>query len=95
VAPAVLESNIFKPAQGKPLDIAFMAPQSGRVTVKVFNVAGERVRRPYDTDTPAGVWVHSPWDGKNEQGENAGSGVYIVSVQGGGISRILKVVLIR
>jgi flagellar hook assembly protein FlgD len=93
--PAVLDHNVFHPGKDAPLDIAFKAPQTSRVTVKVFNLAGEQVRRPFAADVPAGQWVHCPWDGRNETGENVGSGVYLVSVQGAGINRIMKVVLIR
>jgi hypothetical protein len=95
VVPAVLDHNVFRPGKDAPLDIAFKAPQASRVTVRVFNLAGEKVRSPFAADVAAGQWVHCPWDGRNEAGESVGSGVYFVSVQGAGFNRVMKVVLIR
>jgi hypothetical protein len=95
VVPAVLNQNIFRPGRGVPLDIAFRATQDGHVTVRVFNLAGEKVREPFTADIPAGQWEHCPWDGRNALGESVGAGVYLVSIQGAGINKIMKVVLLR
>lgn len=94
-APAVLNRNIWRPALGQPLRIGIKAPVGGRVTVRVFNVAGEKVRDAFEADAPAGVTIEALWDGKNAVGEPVGAGVYIVSVQGGGISSLKKVVLMK
>jgi flagellar hook assembly protein FlgD len=94
-APAVLDENVFRPGRGKPLHIGIKSPEGGRVIVNIFNVAGERVRRPFDREVPAVVTVDAVWDGKNEDGEPCGSGVYVVSVKGAGIRRTLKVVLLK
>jgi hypothetical protein len=94
-APAVLDRNIWKPDSGQPLRIGIKAPQAGRVTVRVFNVAGEKVRDPFDAEVPAGVMVEALWDGRNGDGERVGAGIYVVSVQGAGISSLRKVVLMR
>lgn len=91
----MLSHNIFRPGPGKDLRIGIKSPMGGRVVVTVYNVAAERVRRPFEADVPAGVTVEAPWDGKNEFGEPCAAGVYIVSVQGAGISKVLKVVLMK
>jgi hypothetical protein len=54
VAPAVLSTNMFKPLMGQPLDIAFKAPTDGRVTIRVFTVAAEKVLEPFNRDVQAG-----------------------------------------
>jgi hypothetical protein len=95
VVPAVLDRNIFRPGQGVPLAITFKAPEAGRVTVHVFNVAGEKVRAPFESDVPADQWINAAWDGTNDAGEKVGSGVYFVSIQGAGIKRVMKVVLLK
>lgn len=95
VAPAVLDRNIWRPALGQPLRIGIKPPQAGRVLVRVFNVAGELVREPFESDLLPGVTVEAYWDGQNRNGEPCGAGVYVVSVQGAGISALRKVVLIR
>lgn len=94
-APAVLNSNLFRPGQGSPLVLSFKAPEAGRVTVHVFNVAGERVRQPFEAEVQAGLWFQAHWDGRNEEGESCGAGVYVVSVQGAGLKVLRKVVLLK
>jgi hypothetical protein len=89
----VLQANVFRP--GQALHIGIKSPTGGRVTVRVFNVAAEQVRRPYEADVPAGQTVDAVWDGRNEAGEPCAAGLYVVSVQGAGISRTLKVVLMK
>lgn len=94
-APAVLSDNVFRPGTGSVLHIGLKSPSGGRVVVHVFSVGAELVRAPYEADLPAGQTIDAVWDGKNGAGEPCASGVYIVSVQGAGISRTLKVVLMR
>jgi hypothetical protein len=95
VVPAVLSENIFRPLQGRSLRISLRPLEDGHVTVRVFNVAGEKVRTPFEADLPKDQWALAAWDGKNEDGQTCASGVYLVSVKGGGINRILKVVLMK
>jgi flagellar hook assembly protein FlgD len=94
-APAVLDHNIWRPGNGQPLHIGIKAPQAGRVKVHVFNVAGELVRVPFEAEVPAGITVEALWDGKNDYGEACSAGLYVVSVQGAGISSLKKVVLMK
>lgn len=91
----MLDQNVFRPDKGRPLRIGIKSPQGGRVTVRVFNVAGEKVRAPFEADVPKDLTVEAVWDGRNEAGELCGSGVYIISVKGAGISRSLKLVLLK
>jgi hypothetical protein len=91
----VLSDNVFRPGQGAVLHIGMKSPSGGHVLVHVFSVGAELVRTPYEADLPAGQTIDAVWDGKNSDGAPCASGVYIVSVQGAGISRVLKVVLMR
>lgn len=95
VVPAVLDQNVFRPLSGRPLGIAFKPVQGGRVTVRIFNVAGELLRTPFDAEATAGLWYQAQWSGDNDSGQWAGSGLYVVSVRGGGIASLRKVVLIK
>jgi hypothetical protein len=95
VVPAVLSQNVFHPGGGQPLRIGIKAPEDGRVVVNVFNMAGEKVRRPFEAEVPAGQTMEAVWDGTNEFGEPCGSGVYLVSIKGAGIRRVLKVILLK
>jgi hypothetical protein len=95
VVPAVLDQNIFRPGKGKPLTISMKADEPGRVTVRVFNLAGELVRPVFDADVLAGLWFQASWDGKNGSDETVASGVYFISVKGAGIRVIRKVVVLK
>jgi hypothetical protein len=53
------------------------------------------VRTPFEAEVTAGITVDALWDGRNDQGEPCAAGVYAVSIQGAGIRRVLKVVLLK
>ncbi len=91
----MLDRNVWHPRRGEMLRIGIKPPQAGRVRVRVFNLAIEKVRTPFDADLPADITAEAVWDGKNEDGELCSAGVYFVSVQGAGISRVMKVVLMK
>ena len=95
VVPAVLSENIFRPGKGQPLIISIHPLEDGHCTVRVFNMVGEKVREPFNSDVPANVWLNTSWDGSNEGKEVVGAGIYIVSVQGAGIHKLMKVVLLK
>jgi hypothetical protein len=55
--------------------INFAAATAGKVTIRIYNVAGQLVRTLETKVEKAGpAFVH--WDGKSNQGKGAGSGVY-------------------
>jgi len=95
VAPAVADTNVFRPGQGGKVTFSFRAPQPGRVKLRVYNLGAELVRSPFEADVPAGIWIQAVWDGRNDAGELAGSGVYFVIVRGAGLRASLKVVLLK
>lgn len=87
--------NVFKPALGGTLDIGVKALADGPMTVRIFNVAGEAVRQVAFMDVRAGLLYAFKWDGRNEDGETVAAGLYVVSVQGGGVTRLRKVVVLK
>ena len=91
----MLDRNVFRPENGPPLKIAFKAVEDGRVTAKVFNLAGELVEPVFDADVFAGVWFQATWDGRNRDNETVASGVYFVSIKGGGLKSMRKVVVLK
>jgi len=92
-ATVFINTNIFRPLQGNPLIIGFKAVNNGRLTVKVFDLSGELVRFVDEQYVDAGQLYSTNWDGRNQNGEWAGSGIYIVSVYGAG-TRVLKKVIV-
>jgi hypothetical protein len=93
--PAVLDRNVFYPEKGSPLFIGIKAPKDGRVTVKIYDIAGGLVLPVCEMDLKAGITVQASWNGHNDDGSMVASGIYFVSIQGAGIRRILKVVVLK
>lgn len=60
--------------------IYYILPTATKVTVKIYNLQGREVARLVDGVQNAGI--HSIiWNGKNDQGENVGTGVYIYQLR--------------
>ena len=74
--------------------IAFDLPHSGAVSLKVFDAGGRLVRVIADGSLPAGPHVLS-WDGRDERGSVAPTGVYFYELRAGAGASRRRMVLIR
>jgi len=82
--------NPFNPA----VTIAFDTAGPGRVTLLVFDVAGRLVRTLHDG--PLGAGRHeSVWDGRDDRGVAAASGVYFCRLSAGLYTATGRLVLLR
>ena len=90
-----LSTNIFRPLQGGQLQIGFMPPVNDSVTVKVFNLQGERVRLIASQQVQQGQLLQLTWDGRNDGGEWAAAGVYLVSIYGPHTKILKKVIVMK
>jgi len=63
-------------------------------TVAVYNVKGQLVRRLLDPQPILGEYSIT-WDGKNDQGEKLGAGVYFFKIKSGSYSATRKIILIK
>jgi len=82
--------NPFNPATNVRFELA--AP--GPVRVKIFNARGQMVRDLVNEDFPAGR--HEVlWDGRDDQGGNAPSGIYFVHFVAGGTTGTKKMTLLK
>ncbi len=74
--------------------ISFSVAQSQRVTISVFNMAGQEVARL--TDQNFSVGEHSiQWNGKNTFGRVVASGMYLVQIRARNVAHSLKIQLVR
>lgn len=80
--------NPFRPSRGQVAMGFFNLPPTARV--RIYTLAGEIVRDI--TGNAAGLAV---WDGKNDAGMNAASGVYYALIQGKGGNKTVTVALER
>jgi hypothetical protein len=82
--------NPFNPS----VTIPFRLPAPQRVRLLLHDVAGRRVALLADREFPAGEHALL-WDGRDEAGHPAGSGVYFVRLEAAGVSESQKLVLLR
>ncbi len=74
--------------------IAYALPQASTVRLQIFNPQGQLVRTLLHAAQPAGY--HSTrWNGKDEGGNVAASGVYFVELQAGARRLTKKIVMVK
>jgi hypothetical protein len=88
LAPVV--PNPFNPA----VAIRYELPQAGMVVVVIYDLLGRQVRMLVEADHDAG-WYTVVWDGRDEGGQQVGSGVYLVRLKAGAFTQSRKMVLLK
>ena len=95
---AVTPILVLHPAYPNPFNphttLRYSLRQSEQVEVAIVNPAGQLVRRLKSGPQPAGEHALS-WDGRNEQGADAGSGVYFYRIAAGEAAASGQLVLAR
>jgi Heparinase II/III-like protein/FlgD Ig-like domain len=89
----ILEPNYPNPFNPSTT-MRFFLPASGPVTLRVLNILGRVVRVIAHGQYPAGLSVSS-WDGLDEKGMQAASGVYFFEIQSGTTALRTKGLLVR
>lgn len=74
--------------------IRFDLARASAVELEVFDLLGQQIRTLISALLPAGTHS-SVWDGCDEEGRAAGSGVYLCRLQAGGFSEVQPMVLLR
>lgn len=82
--------NPFNSGTTLQLDVA--RPQT--VSIDVFNVLGQRVRRLVRSPFDNGRYLWT-WDGRDDFGRSAATGVYVLRLSSGEIEMVRKLVLVR
>jgi hypothetical protein len=78
--------TVFRLVQNAPnpfnpkTTVAYNVPRESEVTIRVYDVAGRRVRTLVDGVVEPGRHV-AVWDGLNESGEAVGSGIYFCTME--------------
>jgi len=74
--------------------IDFSLASSAAVSIAIYDVKGARVKTLVDETMPAGE--HSArWNGVDEQGRSAASGIYFVRMVAGSYSQVRKIVMLK
>jgi hypothetical protein len=74
--------------------ISYVLPVPGKVTLRIYNILGQTVRTVVDAARSAGRHEMS-WDGKNDQGNEVGSGVYLYTLRSGDVVLTRRMVLMK
>jgi len=82
--------NPFNPST----TIAYRIPRTGPVSLDIYNIRGQTVRHLVDRVQPAGVH-HVVWNGRDDDGHPAASGIYFCRLQAGARMVIKKMALVR
>jgi len=69
-------------------------PRAGALSVDVYNARGQVVRRLHAGDSAAGT-ILLAWDGRDEGGRAAPSGVYFVRARAGNESKVGRILMVR
>ncbi|MCC7261354.1 MAG: right-handed parallel beta-helix repeat-containing protein [Candidatus Latescibacteria bacterium] len=95
---ALPETLVLFPAFPNPFNAGtsfrFALPAPGRVTLSVYDALGRPLRLLVDTPLAAGIYTY-PWDGRDEAGRLAASGVYLCRLQAGALAQVERVALLR
>jgi hypothetical protein len=75
-------------------EIQFYLPVSSEVSLAIYDVHGRRVRKLVEDLAREGQHCVT-WDGKNDRGRRAISGVYFLHLRAGRIHRTLKLVMVE
>jgi hypothetical protein len=82
--------NPFNSATG----IAYEVRHASRVKLAIYNSIGQRVRCLVDAERPAGSY-REEWDGRDDEGRTAASGVYFYQLTESGQTAAKKMVLLK
>ncbi|MFH1722999.1 MAG: FlgD immunoglobulin-like domain containing protein [Elusimicrobiota bacterium] len=81
--------------RGTMIRFAVPGGLGGAGFLRIFNVAGERVRTMDLGALTGGRYHYQPWDGRNDSGRDVASGVYIAQIKIGGQSTFFKMAVIK
>jgi hypothetical protein len=85
--------NLFQPARGEQVRIVCVTPESERVRVAIYSLAGAAVRLVADGPLAGrGEWA---WDGRDDAGQAVSAGVYLLVAESGAARDTRKLVVVR
>jgi len=75
-------------------EISYQVSQPGNVKIAIFNIFGQRIRTLVNRHHKVGFYSVY-WDGKTENAEACGSGVYFCRMESGEYTAVKKMLLVR
>ncbi|MFC1521404.1 FlgD immunoglobulin-like domain containing protein [Elusimicrobiota bacterium] len=90
----VAYNGLFNPLRGEKTTIKYQSGSAGHYKISIYTIAGDLVKTLVNRNEESGV-SSIDWDGKNGRGETVASGVYFVHLEGPGIRKTKKVVVVK
>ncbi|TPW19590.1 MAG: hypothetical protein FD126_2532, partial [Elusimicrobia bacterium] len=91
---ALTASGTSNPARGEKATVRWETQGAGKITLRLYTVAGQHVMTLLDEDRPAGKGAVD-WYGNNGNGQRVASGVYVLHVEAPGLDDTLKFVVVK
>jgi flagellar hook assembly protein FlgD len=88
-----LEQNYPNPFNPETI-IKYQLPKQAAVSIKIFNILGQKVRTLVDNVQPAGTYSIR-WDGANDRGARVPSGVYFYQMKSVEFVKMHKMLLVK
>ena len=74
--------------------VTFEVPKNTTMEIAVYNLCGEKVKTLFSGPLLSGRHI-IPWDGTDERGAWAASGIYFIQARGEEVAAAAKIVLVR
>jgi hypothetical protein len=74
--------------------IEYALPQASEVKIRIYNILGQRVRNLVEEYQAAG-YKQVPWDGKDDNGKDVGSGIYFYRLEAKNFVKCRKMMLLK
>ena len=73
---------------------AYTLPEDSEVSIRIYDLLGKEVKKLVGENQQAGYYT-AIWDGLDDEGRMASSGIYFICMQAGGFKEVRKMTLIR
>ncbi|OGS22096.1 MAG: hypothetical protein A3J83_03740 [Elusimicrobia bacterium RIFOXYA2_FULL_40_6] len=89
-----LFDNAFNPRKNESTSIIINLAEAGLVTYNVYTLFGKRIKT-HTEQLNQGISGSLSWDGKDDNGKPAASGIYLLHLYGPGINKIGKICVVK
>jgi Zn-dependent metalloprotease len=87
-------NNVFNPLSGQKTTVRYDLQSAGHLTMRLYTPSGLLVQTLFDGEVQAGKGSVD-WTGQNLSGATVASGIYLLHIQGPGISKTQKIAVIK
>jgi Spy/CpxP family protein refolding chaperone len=92
--PKIIIAQSFPNPFNPETEISFILPENSYVSLTIYNIQGQKVKRLMNEYQPAGT-RRVIWDGRDEKGEGVASGIYFYRIEAGPNTVTNRMVLLK